>query len=490
MAIWQELLRVRKNWLLRWGDITRYRQVDPTNAKLRGLLADTVDGGAWRLLWMPPSLPYHKLEGPFSQAVAAHLTKRLIFSCWKVVPKVVAALTSYEAERRAIRSLDTDATNTVKARKARRPLLRFTMSDDRLTGMPVLGMIYPAFRLAELCDPLALRRQYTGTDAPSQGVLLDVARERVASALAELRTEQAGSGPADERWYWAAPILLDMVADPETNMAWFVQDELKSEWRGYSTRSSDGEHDGRWGDHIDEMIRACVDFKAGVVRLGRQPGDLAQVLTQIGVSGLGCCALRSLTRHEASADNLRSAVVRNEAGALAHAFLSLFNVPEAMAIIRGVDQREPYWLRVVEYCGAGCLQATMDEYMHVMRESLGLHDRSVVDTAPDLAEAIAEALSIRTGRAGLDDIRLSSSAGGEVSVKPKHLRVRFAMRFGADTSDEGGESHTRGSGAGIVQLALLAVRPGHNIHWSGRPRFPPVLPRRRSLEPAIQPRGP
>lgn len=433
------LLRNRKHWLLRWGEVSRYRQIDPANAKLRGLLADTADSGAWRLLWIPPALPYYKLEKPFTEEGAAGITKRLIFSCWKVVPKVVAALTSYEAERQAMCSLDPDATNTTKARKARRPLLRFAMSDNRLTGMPVLGMIYPAFRLAQLCDPLVLRRECPDDVAPSQDAILEIAEERVAAELSALRVDRSDSGAADERWYWAGAVLLDMLSDADTNMAWFVQKDLSSEWRGYSMRSGDAEDDGRWGDHIDEMIRICVEFQAGVVSLGRQPDDLVDVLARMGVSGPGCCALRALTRRDVSESTAKHPVVRNEAGALAHSSLSLFNTPEAMAVIRGQNQREPYWLRVVEYCGSGCLQAVIDEYVHIMRESLGLHDKSVVESAPDLAEAIADALSIRTGRAGLDDIRVSSSAKSGIVMKPKHMRVRFAMRFGSDTPDEGGD---------------------------------------------------
>jgi hypothetical protein len=433
------LLGDRKHWLIKWGDISRYRQIDPMNAKLRVLLGDTVDTGMWRLLWMPPSLPYYRLRGPFANIAASGITKRLIFSCWKVVPKVVSTLISYEAERQASLSLDTTATNTVKARKARRPLLRFAMSDGRLTGMPVLGMIYPAFRLSELCDPLALRRMHGGDDTPSHDEILDAAEEHVANALAALRIEQAESGAADEKWYWAAPILLDMAANTEVAMAWFDQDELSSEWRWYSKRSSDGEHDGRWGDHIDEMIRVRDEFRADGLQLGRKPDDLARVLAQIGVSGLGCCALRSLTRHADAKTNMVDAAVRNEAGALAHSFLTLFNAPEAMAIIRGENRQEPYWLRVVEYCGAGCLQAVMDEYVHIMRESMGLHDTSVLDAASDLAEAMSDALSIRTGRVGVDDIRVSAGNGGGITLKAKHIRIRFALRFGADGADDGGE---------------------------------------------------
>ena len=40
------------------------------------------------------------------------------------------------------------------------------------------------------------------------------------------------------------------------------------------------------------------------------------------------------------------------AGAAAWGFLSLYNLPEAMALIRGQDRREPYWRRVLEYGSA------------------------------------------------------------------------------------------------------------------------------------------
>lgn len=38
--------------------IEAYGKIDPGNAKLRSLAADTVGRKAWRLLWIPPSLPY------------------------------------------------------------------------------------------------------------------------------------------------------------------------------------------------------------------------------------------------------------------------------------------------------------------------------------------------------------------------------------------------------------------------------------------------
>src|SRR5258706_287090 len=54
-----------------------YQPLEPANPRLRGLLAETVDRGMWRLLWIPPSLNYYALAGPFAAPELANLTKRL-----------------------------------------------------------------------------------------------------------------------------------------------------------------------------------------------------------------------------------------------------------------------------------------------------------------------------------------------------------------------------------------------------------------------------
>ena len=69
------------------------------NARLRALASDTIDGGLWRLLWMPASLPYHEPGGPYA-SVSGEVTKRLIFSSWVAAPSPIASLLSYEVERR------------------------------------------------------------------------------------------------------------------------------------------------------------------------------------------------------------------------------------------------------------------------------------------------------------------------------------------------------------------------------------------------------
>ena len=53
---------------LSWEDIERYQEIDPQNARLRGLLSGLLDGDSWQLLWLPPSAPYYALEGAFARA--------------------------------------------------------------------------------------------------------------------------------------------------------------------------------------------------------------------------------------------------------------------------------------------------------------------------------------------------------------------------------------------------------------------------------------
>src|SRR5690606_9922240 len=53
-------LRAARRSLLSGDDIRAFKRIDPQNARLRSLAADTLDRGVWKLLWLPPSLPYYR----------------------------------------------------------------------------------------------------------------------------------------------------------------------------------------------------------------------------------------------------------------------------------------------------------------------------------------------------------------------------------------------------------------------------------------------
>ena len=59
--------------LLSENDLHSYSVIDPCNARLSGILKDVVDTGAWKTLWIPPSLPYYQPEEPFRSVWSSNL---------------------------------------------------------------------------------------------------------------------------------------------------------------------------------------------------------------------------------------------------------------------------------------------------------------------------------------------------------------------------------------------------------------------------------
>lgn len=216
--------------LLSRDDVSAYRQLDPGNARIRNLVRDMLDSEAWRLLWMPPSWQYHAPAGEFALPAIQRLTKRLIFSSWQVVPRVVAALLTYEAERRmlGIGPEGEPDSQGPEARKRRRGLLRFSVSDGRLTGMPVLGLLYPSFVLAAEADPRIWAPADAVASIPTMVELLEQTRGVCKRLLKAITRNAPNDGDVDERWYWAAPLLLDLDRDPARAAAWLGQRCLQS----------------------------------------------------------------------------------------------------------------------------------------------------------------------------------------------------------------------------------------------------------------------
>lgn len=426
--------------LLSWNDVESYLRLDPGNARLRGLTAETIGAEMWRLLWMPPSLPYYGLSGPFGNLKS--LTKRLVFSSWQVVPKVVASLLSYEAERLMFGALaaDEERPNSQVARAKRRPLLRFSRSDGRLTGLPLFSLLYPSVTLAQEADPLSIFRESTTDEFVIAGVLEQVSK-RIAECLKNIPGGET-SGSADERWYWAAPILLDLQFHPESTRNWLAQPLLPSLWRGEQAQSESGtrtdegasEADGNeaWREHVAEARRVSH----GRMHLGPRPADLVDVLARLAIGGPATVALRALSRICGGPMVLEKVPLRNEAAAIGWAFRSLFNLPDVTALIRGTDNEEPYWLRVVQYCIDGCLQSVLDEFAHVLLELEGVTYRPANEAASIIAKRMRDVLQLRAASLVLDIFDVDSEAQ-RITSSDKRMRARFAARFGANQRDEG-----------------------------------------------------
>ncbi len=419
--------------LLSRSDVDRYAKLDPPNARLRHITEEYVDSGVWKLLWMPASMPYYRHSGAYENADARSVTKRLMFSSWQVVPKVVAALLSHDVERRVFTAASGELTPRHSEVSQRfTPRLQFSRADGRPAGMSALGLMYPSITLAEVGDPLSFARAETPS-LPDPDVVVGAVERAIAGLLADAGLAQDADGPRDEAWYWAAPILLDRHRHPDAAQRWFSQEGLAGAWRGDGEGEKDespeaDESGDGWAVHVERARTVSADT------LGAPPADLVAVLARVAIGAPAVAALRALSRISGGADVLSHATIRNKAGWIAWGFRSLFNLPEVIALVEAGNGSEPYWQRVVTYGLNGNLQAVLDEYAHVLLEQEGLAHRSIIEGARGVARRMRQVLRLRTANVRVDDLRATD---GATALDEYRMRARFAVRFGARQAEEG-----------------------------------------------------
>ena len=431
------ILRANDHLLLEHNGSRGHAPIDPPHARMRWLLEDTIGRGLWQILWLPPSMPYYELGKPFAALARPDVTKRLIFSAWRVVPRAVAAVLSYEAERLMLAGVDTPGTSLDQTRRNVSEPLKFTRSGGRLTGMPVLGLLYPSFTLASLADPLDPYFRRADGRLPTQPALLGAIRTRLKGRLATIVRNFAGpSRTPDESWYWAAPLLLDLTADRNQTRDWVGRRDAASQWIGGKDAAADEEDPGVWAQHVS----AASDLLASTNKLGRPPEDLADVLALMALAGPGVAALRSISRVTGGEAAQSRDYVRDAAGTVAWSLRNLFNLPDSTALLRSLHGNMPYWRAILEYSAAGGIQAVLDEYQHILPAFTGLMGEHPERVAAGVAEEFSKALALRTAAVAIDDIKLQGR--DDVTLTRKNMRSRFAARFG-DSEQDSGEERTR-----------------------------------------------
>ncbi|WP_146207213.1 helicase-related protein [Nocardioides silvaticus] len=400
---------------LRWDDVRDYLAVDPGNAKMRGLVGDTVDSGAWQLVWIPPSLPYYELGGAYAAKELREFTKRLVFSAWAVAPKAIGSIVSYEAERRiAAKAAAASSAAGFTRYDATRPpgLLSFNRAaDGRLGGMPVVGLLYPSVALAEAGDPLSVAAEMGEALPLDRDAFQRLVRTRVEALLAGIPEGEPSSAP-DERWYWAAGILLDRLRDVH------VVDDLS-----YGFHYEESDDPSRFSAHVEEA--ALVEAED----LGRRPDDLSEVLTRLAIGGFGVCAARALGR-SGSSEDLSDQSLQDAASNMAWSLRNHFNKPEVMGLVVS-QERRPYWQDALSYCVDGCLQSVLDEYVYLLEQAVADGERS--ETWFKISERFDEAASLRTSTHTFHDIRADD---GAVSMESHRTRTHFAVRFGRGVAED------------------------------------------------------
>jgi hypothetical protein len=161
-----ERIGKRDGLLLDRDQIRSYAVVNLHNPRLRELVDRVLPTNAELLLWIPPTLSYLVPEEPF--LIGRRDLKVLAFSSWQLAPEAIAALVSYEVERRLVRHQV--GRRAKHGRTKRRPLnfenysslgdrLRFGTRSDGVGdqvghGLSPLALLYPSTAVADLIDPL------------------------------------------------------------------------------------------------------------------------------------------------------------------------------------------------------------------------------------------------------------------------------------------------------------------------------------------------
>lgn len=378
--------------VIKRADLRGSKEIEPANSRLRQLVAETLDRGYWRLLWLPPSMPYHEPAGAYSEIDPAAVTKRLIFSSWAAAPSAIASLLSWTATHRMQSSIEGDGPT--------RPLLAYGMNEGRPAGMTSLALFLPNPGLAELTDPLDFARQTPGEVLPAERALV-FAEARVGSRIGTSR--RASSSLSRDTWFWAAPFALD-GADQHSELAEVIsENETVSEDRGLVA-------------HLDLADKAA----RGDVELGAHPPDLHRWVALIGLAGPGNVAWRALRRVTPGIPGITDDGVRRAAAVIAAGFRSLFNRPEVMALLGSQASELAYWQVVLEYCHGGNLQAVVDEYLHHLVGNLNpTTNEDLLEMAVDVRSAIA--------------LHVAALQGFDPSHPDTPLRfnARFALRYGS-----------------------------------------------------------
>lgn len=361
-------------------------------------------------------------------------SKTLLFSAWVMVPRVIATLLSYEVERRTIGNSATREPNEKGTRRyfvpeGRRrhpiPQLRFSRAgrddDAQLRNMSNFCLLYPSLTLASMVDPAGTMHK---------GATLSQLRQETTRAIqaqierAHLHQYSTKNGDG-ERWYWAAPVLLDRASQrfQRTLKDWFWVDgaevdpwERLTFFRGATENASAKER------HFAQL-QECFKHPE-TAGLGPLPKDLAEVLADLALGSPAVLTLRSLRRVFPGHNDARSMVRAFDA---ADEFINLFNKPESIAAVRLSVKDKSYWRMVARYCAAGCLQAVLDEYFHLLKgQNVG---------SEDAIKQLLGSVNLDTASINVDDVN------SFMQEQPKKMRCHYAVEFGSQRieTDEGGQ---------------------------------------------------
>ncbi|WP_437692691.1 helicase-related protein [Sorangium sp. So ce176] len=356
----------------RLGDYTYEAWAHP---RLRGLL-QRLPADLLKLPWLPPSRPWWPLAAPFADFPSA--TKALVFSRFRAIPRALATLLSYEAERRAFggapgrRRYGYFRTRSVRAgrrpRGTRRlrplPAEAFTFGTSSGHNRRLLLMFLPLPALAAIGDPLAMDGIASGT--------LDraAARAQVRARLVEQLGEDRSRTRRD-------PLGWALALERRNAAGWSALRKGAAAWV-----AKEGKDHGRASRSLRQALAAAAP--AG----SPSPGDLED-LADLALTGPGVALYRAVQRVFGGAKNEAErieAVCRISLGPLR----TYLDGPEWHLVLKQQGGRRSHADAVRAAVWGGNLEAVLDEYLITLQgvDAAEVHHEGEAEALAKLGEVL------------------------------------------------------------------------------------------------------
>ena len=425
-----EIRKINKDsfWLKK-RNLDRYDKIPNNNARLERVMNSVLERGVEKLLWMPPSRPYYELQGVFKGSELS--TKTLIFSSWEMVPRMLASMISYEAERRTVGKLAKDYQDRdvhyfyTGERRYPSARMNYSIKDGKPTALSLFCLLYPSDFLTDAYDPIACMNDgLTLRDIQRQ------VREKIAVKLSETKKlPDPKTGREDKRWYYIAPLMMDgteyaykWIEGYRQNSDYDDDDEKTKRQKGFQTHLA----------ALQELYYETHSEKGG--NLGRRPADLLDVLTDMAIASPAVCVNRTYKRYLRKGERLESWLPSR----LARVFINRMNSPESTAVVElacGRKSEDAHWQNLLNYCRQGNLQAVFDEYVHLISSGID-HDGALIE---QINRQMIEAMDIRTTQYNIDTFNSFQGRMMGRKDKPTNIRSHFAVAF---TKGDGKEKAT------------------------------------------------
>lgn len=360
-----------------------------------------------RLPWLPPTLPWWPLGGLFAEAQQATgnpLSKVLVFSQYRAVPRAVSALLSFRAERMSFESAKgpdggfdyfARRDNTKKPAEGLRaqPAASFGLSETDERGHRSVVMFWPFPWLAQLGDPMKL------SGFTERTLDFGDAKRQVSARLREALPAAAVGA--------RSPALWRVVAALEArNNAQF--EELIDGWGASAEKGLAGTLAG---------LR-----KAAKAPLPDCPDELIEELAELALAAPGNVLWRALMRAVPHYDGVPLAIATSKVSG--HGLRGYFDTPE-FHVLLGDGSFRDHPTAVRRAVWEGNLESVFDEYIAT---AVGLGSAAASRDLQPFLKRLGAALGIRAA-----SLEVQHAGTGT----PFRMRAHAALPLGLQLRDEG-----------------------------------------------------